>query len=109
MIINSSQSTLSLWELAACYGFSDLENYCLDKEVYEDLLKKWADPKMGLPYFAGKGIDMTALNGLVTRVAGAALQKACFYCLRPSNVGGKSSTSSTERFAGVGRPSISQM
>lgn len=64
---------------------------------------------MGLPYFAKKGIDMTKLNGLVTRVAGAVLQKTCFYCLRPSNAGGKSSTSPTQGFSGVGRPSICQM
>jgi len=81
-----------LWEFSARYTFPGLENYCLEnKSLYEDLLKALADKDKGLTHFAKMGISMTKLNGLVNRVAAAALQKSCFFCLVSPNMTGSPS------------------
>lgn len=85
--------------------------------MYEDLLKALADKDKGLTHFARMGISMTKLNGLVNRVATAALQKSCYFCLAPPNMsaGGASSSAgsrsppATPRVVPTTRGSISQM
>jgi dephospho-CoA kinase len=56
-----------------------------------EFVKALADKDKGLTHFAKMGISMAKLNGLVNRVATAALQKSCFFCLAPPNVTGGAS------------------
>jgi hypothetical protein len=86
LVITKHPPSVDLWLFAAHYGFSDLETYCLEnKPIYEELLKRLADSEQGIVRFSKIGVPVSKLNLLVRRVATAALERSCYFCLAPGS------------------------
>jgi hypothetical protein len=86
LIVAKYPPSVDLWQFAVQHEFPELEAYCLEnKPIYEGLLKILANPDQGIAYFAKMGISVSKLNLLVTRVAAAALDKSCYFCLAPAS------------------------
>lgn len=66
----SLQPQMRLWVFAVCYGFCELENFCLvNEQLKREILSKLTEPKSGVGYFLNEAqLLLSDVNKLIAAI-----------------------------------------